>query len=197
MTDSLKEYRTGGRQVFDGRLLKVWQDQVRLPNGAQAVREYVRHPGAAMIVPLLDVGAAADDDGCRLIVERQYRYPLDAVVLEFPAGKLDPGESTLFCAQRELREETGFSAARWARAGVLHPLVAYSTECIDIWFAQGLSAGGQQLDEAEFLEVTQITARQLFEACRNGQITDAKTLVGAFWLQALLRGQWQPDWQVV
>ena len=110
-----------------------------LPDGKQVTREYVIHPGAVMIIPQLDDG--------RLVLERQFRYPMGQVMIEFPAGKLDPGEEPLACAQRELLEETGYSAREWARAGLLHPVISYSTEFIDIWFAKGLVLSERQLDE--------------------------------------------------
>jgi 8-oxo-dGTP pyrophosphatase MutT (NUDIX family) len=106
---------------------------VRLPDGSLAEREYILHPGAVMIIPLLERAG-----GALVVLERQYRYPVQRTLVEFPAGKLDPGESALACAQRELREETGYVARQWARAGVLHPVVSYSTEVIEIWFARHL-----------------------------------------------------------
>ena len=125
--------------ILDGNFLKVRRDLVRLPDGSQATREYVVHPGAVMIIAQLDDG--------RLVMERQYRYPVARVMIEFPAGKLDPGESSLACAQRELLEETGYSAREWSRAGQLHTVIAYSTEFIDVWFARGLTLGERRLDE--------------------------------------------------
>ena len=164
---------------------------MRLPDGGLAQREYVVHPGAVMVVPLLE-GA---DGATRLVLERQYRYPVRGTLIEFPAGKLDPGEDPLACAQRELREETGYTAREWAHAGVLHPVVAYSTEVIEVWFARGLTAGERRLDEGEFLEVFSATPAQLQDWCRDGQVTDAKTLVGALWLQNVMSGTWALDWR--
>ena len=161
---------------------------VRLPDGKEATREYVIHPGAVMVVAELPDG--------RLVLERQFRYPVGQVMIEFPAGKLDPGESVLACAQRELHEETGYTAVEWARAGVLHPVIAYSTEFIDIWFARGLTAGEQHLDTGEYLDVFSATPAELLAWCRDGQVTDAKTLTGALWLQNVQRGDWTLDWQI-
>ncbi len=185
----LIEHKIGSEELLKGRLLHAFRDTVRLPDGKTATREYVVHPGAVMVVPLLDDG--------RVVLERQYRYPVQRVMIEFPAGKLDPGEDTLACAQRELREETGYSAAEWARAGVLHPVISYSTEFIEIWFARGLSLGARQLDAGEFLEVFAATPAELLQWCRDGRVTDAKTLTAALWLQNLMSGAWTLDWQPV
>lgn len=189
-TDGLTERRLRSTQVLDGHFLKAFRDDVALPDGAQTVREYIVHPGAVMVIPLLDT-----PQGLQLVLERQYRYPIGEVMIEFPAGKLDPGESPWLCAQRELQEETGYTATEWAHAGVLHPVISYSTEFIDIWFARGLKGGERKLDEGEFLEVFTATPAQLLDWCRQGQVTDAKTLSGALWLQNVLSGAWSLAWQ--
>jgi ADP-ribose pyrophosphatase len=183
----LVETTLDSQEILKGHFLHVLRDSVRLPDGSQATREYVIHSGAVMVVALLGDG--------RLVLERQYRYPMQAVMLEFPAGKLDPGESSLACAQRELREETGYSAREWAKAGVLHPVISYSTEFIDIWFARGLTLGQRKLDAGEFLDVFTATPAELLAWCANGQVTDAKTLTGMLWLQNVLSGAWTLDWQ--
>lgn len=188
--EPLLERLVQGAEVYRGGFLRVRRDTVQLPDGSHTEREYVVHPGAVVIIPVL--GDAGDQ---RVILERQFRYPVRQVIVEFPAGKIDPGEPPLACAQRELREETGYSAAEWARAGQLHPLVAYSDEAIDIWLARGLRAGARQLDQGEFLEVIEAPVAQLMHWCRSGAVTDAKTIIGAFWLQQWLSGQWQPAWQ--
>lgn len=183
--------RTVERQeLLSGNFLRVRRDTVDLPDGTRATREYVVHPGAVMIVALL-TDAQGD---FRVVLERQYRHPVGKVMLEFPAGKRDGGEDLLLCAQRELREETGYRASEWAHAGVLHPLIAYSDEFIDIWFARGLVAGERALDPGEFLDVVTATPAELLQWCRDGQVTDGKTLAASLWLQNVLSGTWLLDW---
>ncbi len=182
----LREHGLGGVVLSKGSFLEVRRDDVRLPDGGQATREYVVHPGAVAIVPLLDDG--------RLVLERQFRYPVGRVLLEFPAGKIEPGEDTLACARRELLEETGYHARQWARAGVVHNAAAYSTEGIEIWFARGLSLGAQRLDAGEFLEVCLMSETELERHAAGGELTDVKTLVGLLWLQKWRAGLWPLDW---
>lgn len=184
----LTEHTLHSTDLLEGHFLHIKRDTVRLPGGEQTTREYVVHPGAVMVVALFDDG--------RVLLERQFRYPMQRVMIEFPAGKLDAGESSLRCAQRELQEETGYQAREWARAGVLHPVISYATEFIDIWFARGLTAGEQHLDAGEYLDVFSATPAELLAWCRDGQVTDAKTLTGALWLQNVQRGDWTLDWQI-
>jgi ADP-ribose pyrophosphatase len=183
----LIERKQDSRELFKGQFLHAFRDTVLLPDGGSATREYVIHPGAVMIVPLLDDG--------RVLLERQFRYPVQQVMIEFPAGKLDAGEDRLACGKRELLEETGYSAREWAHAGVLHPVISYSTEFIDIWFARGLTLGERRLDEGEFVEVFSATPQELLAWCRDGKVTDAKTLTGILWLQNVLSGAWALDWR--
>jgi ADP-ribose pyrophosphatase len=190
--EHLIEHRVSQQELLRGHFLHAFRDTVRLPNQALATREYVVHPGAVMVIPLLDTPA-----GLQVVLERQYRYPVAQVMIEFPAGKRDAGEDGWLCAQRELWEETGYTARQWARAGVLHPVIAYSTEVIEIWFAKGLSLGTRQLDAEEFLDVFTATPSDLMTWCREGQVTDAKTLTGALWLQNMLAGDWPLTWQTL
>jgi ADP-ribose pyrophosphatase len=183
----LREVTVSERQVYSGHFLDVRQAQVRLPDGGTATREYIVHPGAVMVIPLLDDG--------RVVVERQYRYPMAKVMLEFPAGKLDAGEPPWQCAIRELEEETGYQATEWARAGLLNNAIAYSDEGIEIWFARGLTEGASRLDAGEFLEVQATTVDALDALARSGELTDAKTLIGLLWLQNWLAGRWPLVWQ--
>jgi ADP-ribose pyrophosphatase len=183
----LREDLIESQQVFRGAFLDVRRDRVKLPNGAEATREHIVHPGAVMIVPLLDDG--------RLVIERQYRYPLARVMLEFPAGKIDAGEAPFSCAVRELAEETGYRAREWARAGILHNAIAYSNEGIEVWFARGLVQGERLLDAGEFLDVTSATLDELLALAQRGELTDAKTLIGLLWLQNWQNGGWDLAWQ--
>ena len=190
--DHLIEHRVSQQELLRGNFLHAFRDTVRLPNQGLATREYVVHPGAVMVIPLLDT-----PEGLRLVLERQYRYPVGQVMIEFPAGKLDAGEEPGLCAQRELMEETGYTARQWARAGVLHPVIAYSTEVIEIWFAKDLTLGERQLDSEEFLDVFTATPSDLMAWCRDGKVTDAKTLTGLLWLQNMLAGSWPLTWQTL
>jgi ADP-ribose pyrophosphatase len=184
MDEHLKERRLDGAIVYDGNFIKVQCDSVALPDGKTTKREYIRHPGAVVIVPLLDDGS--------VLLERQYRYPRDQVFIEFPAGKIDPGEDPLVCAKRELQEETGYTATDWQFLCTIHNAIAYSDEHLDIYLAKGLTAGPNQLDDGEFLEIFTTSPEQILEWVREGQITDVKTIIGAFWLEKVLKGEWKP-----
>lgn len=182
----LVEHRLGGRQVSAG-WLDLHKDEVRLPDGSTATREYIRHPGAVAVVPILDDG--------RLVVVRQFRYPIGKTIVEFPAGKLDSGESTLACAQRELAEETGYTAREWAFACEIHNAAAYSTESIRIWFARGLVAGPQKLDAGEFVEVQALSEAELDALAMSSGLPDVKTRIGLHWLQRWRAGAWPLQWE--
>jgi ADP-ribose pyrophosphatase len=177
------------QQVYKGGFLDVRRDTVQLPNGKSTSREYVVHPGACVVIPLLDNGD--------VILEKQFRYPVGREMIEFPAGKLDPNEDPLICALRELREETGYSASEWAYAGCMHLAIAYSTEVIHIYFARGLVLGERDLDDGEFLDVFTAPAQQLISWCADGTVTDAKTVACALHLQQFLAGSKLLGWNAV
>mgnify|MGYP001638096192 CR=1 FL=1 len=170
----LTEVLVDSKTLHEGGFLTLKRDTVRLPDGAQSTRDYVVHPGAVVIIPLLDNG--------HVLLERQYRHPVGQVMIELPAGKLDAGEDPFLCGQRELIEETGYTATEWHLAGKMHLAIGYSTEVLYAYFATGLQAGARNLDEGEFLDVFSMPVEEFFEACRDGRITDAKTLSCAFWL---------------
>lgn len=178
----LTEIPVSSLNVFDGNLLHVYQDQARLPDGKIRVREYITHPGAVVIIPLLNNG--------ELVLERQHRYPLHRDFYELPAGKIDHGEDPLLCAQRELLEETGYAAKSWRYLATLHPCIGYSNERLIYYFAQGLSFQGANLDEGEHLEVFTLTLAMALEWVKVGKITDNKTVSGLFWAEKVLRGEW-------
>lgn len=186
----LRETPVSSVEILKGSFLHAFRDAVALPDGTSATREYVVHPGAVMVVPLLETPGQT----LQVVLERQFRYPIQRVMIEFPAGKLDKGESTQHCAQRELFEETGYTAVDWAKAGVIHPVIAYSTEFIEVWFARGLVAGERKLDSGEFLDVFTSTADSLIAGCLSGEVTDAKTVAAALWLQHYQSGAWKPAW---
>ena len=134
-------------------------------------------------------------DAGRLGVERQWRHAMAGAMVEFLDGKLDAGEAPLACGMRELAEETGYRAAEWAHAGVLHNAIAYSNEHIEIWFARGLTPGEQRLDAGEFLDVVTMTADEMLALAAAGELTDAKTMVGLLWLQNWRAGRWPLIWR--
>ncbi len=178
----MTERELASETVFQGALLHVKRDTVCLPDGKPATREYVEHNGAVMIIPVLDSGD--------LVMERQFRYALRRHCLEFPAGKIDPGEEPLATGRRELLEETGYVAAEWTYLATINPTVAYSTERILIYLARGLRHEGGELDDGEFLEVLEFSLAELLELVRSGEISDVKTVIGVFWLEKLLRKDW-------
>ena len=180
----LREERLSGQDIYSGIFLDMKRDQVSLPDGNQAVREYLTHPGAVAIVAVLDDG--------RVLMERQYRYPIAKACLEIPAGKLDPKEDHLLCAQRELAEETGYTAKKWSFIRRIHPVISYSTEFIDIYLAEGLLSGKSHLDEEEFLDVFAAPLEQLLEWVEQGEITDVKTTIATYWLDRYRRGLVSP-----
>jgi ADP-ribose pyrophosphatase len=178
----LIETEISSEEVFAGVLLKVRRDEVRTPSGATAVREWIAHPGAAVVIAQLD--------NRKLLFESQFRYPLQRVFIEMPAGKIDSGEHALDTAKRELREETGYKASHWRHLGTMHPCIGYSNERIEIFFAHGLSFVGSGLDEEEFLTVMEMSLPDAMQAIRDGEITDAKTITALLWAEKVIQGEW-------
>lgn len=176
---TLEERCLESEHTYSGYLLNVFRDKVALPDGTHATREYVRHGGACVIIAEVRPGV--------LIFERQFRYPVGQVFLELPAGKIDAGDTLLGCAQREFREETGYSATDWRHLGVMHPCIGYSSEKIDIFLARELTPGPQALDTGEFLEVFELSLDEAEDAVLDGRITDAKTIACLFWARRALR----------
>jgi ADP-ribose pyrophosphatase len=185
MDSQLKETRLDGELVYDGKFLKLSRDRVSLPDGSISHREYLRHPGAVAILPLFDDGT--------VLLERQFRYPLDRVFIEFPAGKIDAGEDLLECAKRELQEETGYTATDWHFLCTIHNAIGYSDEQLHLYLARNLVAGPAKLDAGEFLETYTATVPELLAQVRSGAVTDVKTVIGTFWLEKILAGDWKPD----
>jgi ADP-ribose pyrophosphatase len=182
--DPLAEETLESRLVYRGQFLRVYEDTVRCPDGHVAPREFLRHPGAVMVVPQLDDG--------RLVLERQFRYPLGRSIIEFPAGKIDPGEDILSCAQRELREETGYVAREWTYLGGFHNAVGYCDEKIEVYLARGLTFDSTVDNDGEVLEVFTATLDELLGWIDAGTVTDVKTIIGAYWLQRRLEGTFSP-----
>lgn len=167
--DNLKETMISSEKIYDGRILHVTKDTVSLPNGDISTRELIRHVGACCVVPLMEDG--------RVIVERQFRYPLDMVITEIPAGKLDSKEEDrLEAAKRELLEETGITADEWINLGDIHPAAAYTDEKLTMYLAKKLHFGDQNLDEDEFLNIEAVPLAELVDQVMEGEITDSKTI---------------------
>ncbi|MCK9282846.1 MAG: NUDIX hydrolase [Rhodocyclaceae bacterium] len=184
--EELIETELESERVFDGALLKVHRDRVRLPGGQEAVREWVAHPGAVVVIAFLDNG--------KLLFERQFRYPLHRIFLELPAGKIDPSEHPLDTGRRELREETGYRAKNWRHLATMHPCIGYSDERIEIFLARGLSYVGHERDQGEHLDVLELSLSDALLAVRDGEITDAKTITALLWADKINSGAWPtPD----
>lgn len=182
--DDLTETLISSEVIASGGMLTARRDQVRLPNGGTSQREYVLHPGAVVIVAQLDDG--------RLVLERQFRYPLQRVFIELPAGKIDQGEAPLLTGQRELLEETGYSAREWVYLGLQHPCIGYSNEVIHIYLARGLSAGDHQRDEDEALQLFEAPLQECLAMVQRGEITDGKSIIALMWAEKYIAGVWQP-----
>lgn len=178
----LTEKQLDSRLMYDGNFITVRKDNVLLPDGSTSTREYITHPGAVAVLALLDNG--------KLVMERQFRYPLHREFIELPAGKIDDQEHILDCAKRELLEETGYVAKEWIHLTTAWPCIGYADERMEYFLARGLSHEGRQLDDGEFLEVFELSLEEALEWVRLGKIDDSKTIVGLFWLDKVLNGGW-------
>ena len=167
------ETEVSSRLAYDGGLLKVKRDEVRLPDGRIAWREYALHPGAVMMLAFTGPRT--------LLLERQYRYPKRSHFIELPAGKLEPNEDPLATAKRELVEECGYEAAEWTKVATVDPCIGYSDEVIHLYAARGLRHVGAQLDVGEHLETFEASLDDALEWVRDGVITDTKTIIGLLW----------------
>ena len=178
--DELTETMLDSRVVYKGGFFDVSKDRIRLPDGGEATREYIRHPGAVVILPLFEDKT--------VLVERQFRYPLHRVFVEFPAGKIDKGEDTLASAMRELEEETGYTASDWRYVTTIHNAIGYSDERLVVYLAQGLNC-----DEEEFIQTCRIPLDELMRWVKEGKVSDVKTVIGTFWLEKIVSGQWDAE----
>jgi ADP-ribose pyrophosphatase len=179
---TLTETELESGTVFKGRLLHVKRDRVRLPNGGESTREYIVHPGAVVVIPVFENGD--------LLLERQHRYPLHRDFIELPAGKIDAGEADLTCAQRELEEETGYTASEWREVTTIYPCIGYSDERLAFYLARGLTEGNHGRDPDEFLEILRVPFGEAMDWVRSGKICETKTVIGLFWLEKILDRGW-------
>ncbi len=177
----LKETRLSTTQVYKGSFLDVRRDQVSLPNGKTSVREWINHPGAACIIPVLPNG--------KIALIKQYRYPVQAEMIELPAGKLDVGETPEECARRELEEEIGYSAGKLTFVCNIHPAIGFASEKMWIYIAEDLTKTTDNTDYDEFLELMPTELDEAVQMVWDGKITDVKTIIGLLWAERLLFGK--------
>lgn len=178
----LVEKKLSSELVYEGVFLKVKKDSVQLASGQKSVREYIVHPGAALILPELPNG--------NLVMIHQYRYPLKEIFIEFPAGKIDPGEDSLKTAYRELKEETGYEALEMIFMTRINPVIGYANEFIDLYLARHLKKTEQKLDLGENLETFEIPFTEAMQLLQKGKIPDVKTAIALFWYEKMKRGEW-------
>ena len=181
-TQKLAEKRISGETAYQGSFFQVQRDKVLLPDNKESTREYIRHPGAAVILPLLENG--------HVILERQFRYACNDIFIEVPAGKIDKGEAVLECAKRELKEETGYEAEEWRYLTTIHNALGYSNEHLEIFLARKLKKGEQKLDEGEFIDIFTMHYKELLDMVKQGKVTDVKTVIAAFWLEKICESKW-------
>ena len=182
MTDKISDFtetQISSKTVYQGKLLHVLEDQVRLPDGRPAQREYVNHPGASMMLAFRDPET--------ILLVRQFRYPHRRDFIEIPAGKIDPGEDPLTTAQRELREECGYESRDWRHLTTIHPCIGYSNERIELYLARGLTHVGHAPDDGEFIEVLPTRLTEALKRVEEGVITDQKTVIGLLWADRYCR----------
>lgn len=182
---NLTEKNASSTHIFKGKLLDVWSDEVHLPGGGKSVREYIKHPGAVVMIPVLPDG--------KILLIRQFRYPMGEVEIELPAGKIDPGESLLETVHRELEEETGYRARKVTRLVEIHPCIGYSTERMWIFLAEDLTHCQPNTDQDEFIELLPTELSTCLDWVYSGRIKDIKATIGIFWAEKVLSGRWTPQ----
>ena len=181
--NKLEEQTLKSEVIFKGNWLKVQRDHVRLPNGAETFREYILHPGAALILPVLDDG--------RLLMIEQYRHPLKKIFLEFPAGKIDRGENSLQTAHRELKEEVGVVSKDLKLMTQIHPVIGYSNELIDLYLARDLTFHEAKPDPNEFLNTIEVKFTDAMDMLKSGKISDVKSAMALFWYDKIINSSWR------
>lgn len=177
----LKEDTIKSELIFDGKVVKLYKDEALLENGCTVSRELIKHPGGVCVLPL-------DENGDVYLV-RQFRYPFQTQLIEIPAGKLEPGEDHRECGLRELKEEAGAECKEFTYLGKLYPTVAYDSEVIHMYLAEGLSFGEQHLDDDEFLDVFKVPFSEAIRMVMDGEILDSKTQLAILKAKVLLDGR--------
>ena len=172
-------------KVFSGKLLHVYSDRVEVANGYRSIREYIKHPGAAVVIPYTGNG--------KIFMIRQFRYPIGRTMIELPAGKIDPGEDSETTIKREIGEETGYEARTMIKLRPIHTCIGYSNELIDLFWASDLFPSNHQPDPDEKIELMEMTISAAMELIYTGQITDSKTLIGLFWAEKIFRDKSMRD----